>query len=53
MQVHSIQRLEYRIRSYVFLRDIIFAAFTGNLSLTKIKSSKFFKTIAMHMELKG
>ena len=44
--------LGYHIYMYKFTRDVIFA-FAGNLSFTKIKSSKFFRTIIMHTELKA
>ena len=39
--------------THKFSRDVIFTVFAGNLSSTKIKSSNFFKTITMHIELKG
>ena len=39
--------------AYKFLRDVIFYVFMGNLSSIKIKSSNFFKTITMHVKLKG
>ena len=32
--------------SYKFSTDVIFVVFVGNLSTTKIKSLKFFKTIS-------
>ena len=37
---------------YKFLRDVNFAVFVGNLSSTKFKSSKFYKTVVIHLKYK-
>ena len=38
--------------TYKFLRDVIFAVFADNLSSTKFKSSKFYKTVVIHLKYK-
>ena len=38
---------------YKFSRDVNFAVFVDNLSSTKFKSSKFFKTVVIHLEVQG
>ena len=38
---------------YKFSRDVNFAVFAVNLSSTKFKSSKFHKTIVIHLKHQG
>ena len=38
--------------TYKFLRDVNFTVFMGNLSSTKFKSSKFYKTVVIHLKHK-
>ena len=37
---------------YKFSRDVNFAVFAVNLSSTKFKSSKFYKTVVIHLKYK-
>ena len=38
--------------TYKFLKDVNFAVFVGNLPSTKFKSSKFYKTVIIHLKHK-
>ena len=44
--------VQYIPYMYKFSRDVNFAVFVGNLSSTKFKSSKFYKTVVIHLKYK-
>ena len=50
----TVSRLQSHVIPYIykFLRDVNFAVFADNLSSTKFKSSKFYKTVVIHLKHK-
>ena len=50
--LQDITRYSYILYTHKFLRDVNFAVFAVNLSSTKFKSSKFYKTVVIHLKYK-